>query len=60
MIEHIVDQLVKLRAKIQRKRSQGEDVGVDNFLFVGSPGTGEFECVMYCCCESAFETVVLL
>jgi hypothetical protein len=48
MIEHIVDQLVQLRAKIERKRSLGEDVCVDNFLFVGNPGTGEFSvlCVL--------------
>jgi len=40
-IKHIVDQLVQLRAKIEYKRSKREEVGVDNFLFVGNPGTGK-------------------
>ena len=41
IIEPIVEQLVQLRARIEYKRRQGEDVGVENFLFVGNPGTGE-------------------
>lgn len=41
MIENVVEQLVQIRARIELQRRQGEEVLVNNFLFVGNPGTGK-------------------